>query len=215
MQGGIFTEHFGAEHWLFVFSVYCIMGWMQESAIESLYHKHPVNRGFLKGPYIPIYGIGGILLLFICMPFRDNPFAVFGIALSSCTLLEYFAGWMMETFFGKQFWDYSMMKFTYKNRISLLSSLFWGVMGLFVTYIVADATQFAVMHLPMQLIRAVAILIPLVMTVDLFITAKKQIDTESIGRTFRLANIGAHINVISRLRGHFHDDGYNNGDDDE
>lgn len=81
-------------------------------------------------PYIPIYGVGGLLLLFICHPFRDNGFQVFFVALIACTALEYFTGWLMETMFGKQFWDYSMFRITYKNRISLVSSLFWGVMGL-------------------------------------------------------------------------------------
>ncbi len=209
--GGIITEHLGIEHWLFIFSIYCILGWMQESALESLYHKRPINRGFLKGPYIPIYGVGGILLLFICAPFRDNPVLVFLVALVSCTILEYFTGWLMETFFGKQFWDYSMLKLTYKNRISLLSSLFWGVMGLFVTYIVSDATAFVISKLPHQFISFAAVIIPLFMTIDFLITVKKQIDTEKIVKTFRLANIGSHINFISRHLGHNDKD----GDDDE
>lgn len=121
-------EHFGIEYWLFTFCIYCMAGWVQESTIESLYHRRPINRGFLRGPYIPIYGVGGLLLLFICHPFRDNGFQVFFVALIACTALEYFTGWLMETMFGKQFWDYSMFRITYKNRISLVSSLFWGVM---------------------------------------------------------------------------------------
>lgn len=101
-------EHFGIEYWLFTFCMYCMAGWVQESTIESLYHRRPINRGFLRGPYIPIYGVGGLLLLFICHPFRDNGFQVFFVALIACTALEYFTGWLMETMFGKQFWDYSM-----------------------------------------------------------------------------------------------------------
>jgi len=74
-------EHFGIEYWLFTFCIYCMAGWVQESTIESLYHRRPINRGFLRGPYIPIYGVGGLLLLFICHPFRDNGFQVFFVAL--------------------------------------------------------------------------------------------------------------------------------------
>ncbi len=181
--------------------------------MESLYHKHPINRGFLKGPYIPIYGVGGILLLFICAPFREYPAAVFGVALVSCTVLEYFTGWLMETFFGKQFWDYSMFKLTYKNRISLVSSLFWGVMGLFVTYVVAGATEYVVARLPHQFISVAAVVIPLVMTVDFFITAKKQIDISRIGKAFRTADIGAHF--AEKVRHFGHSDNERGGDDDE
>lgn len=196
------------------------MGWMQESAIESLYHKHPINRGFLKGPYIPIYGVGGILLLFICQPFKQNPVAVYFIAMLSCTALEYFVGWMMETFFGKQFWDYSMFKLTYKNRISLVSSLFWGVMGLFVTYAVAPATQFVVIRLPHQLIVITAVVVPMLMTVDFFLTVKKELASREGRKLFTLAHIGEHIqhfNIIEHLRGRFSDDDdiFDDGDDDE
>ena len=81
-------EHFGIEYWLFTFCIYCMAGWVQESTIESLYHRRPINRGFLRGPYIPIYGVGGLLLLFICHPFRDNGFQVFFVALIACTALD-------------------------------------------------------------------------------------------------------------------------------
>ena len=130
---------------MFIFFVFCNIGWVQESIIESLYHKRLINRGFLKGPYIPIYGIGGMTMLLLCMPFRENGFAVYFIGMISCTILEFFVGWLMETLFHKQFWDYSMMKFTYKNRISLLSSLFWGLLSLFMVYVLYGIVDALVM----------------------------------------------------------------------
>lgn len=192
-------NHFGFEYWLFTFCVYCILGWMQESAIESIYHKKPINRGFLKGPYIPIYGVGGLFLLFICAPFRDNPAAVFFIALLFCTVLEYFTGWAMETLFGKQFWDYSMLKLVYKNRISLVTSLFWGVMGLFVTYIVSDATVFVLSHLPYQLICVSAVLLSLIMTIDFVNTCRKELCKK--GHMFSFSGGYAIRNVTGRIKG--------------
>ncbi len=205
--------NFGFEYWLFTFSIYCMIGWLQESAIESIYHRKPVNRGFLKGPYIPIYGVGGLLLFLIGEPFRDNPFLVFFFAMLCCTTLEYFTGWLMETVFGKQFWDYSMMKFTYKNRISLLSSLFWGVMGLFETYVVSVATIYALTHLPYQFIVITAVVVPLIMTIDFLMTAKKSVNRESIRQTFSMSNMNSKINVISRIKARFADDDDNQRSD--
>ena len=186
-------EHFGIEHLLFTFCMYCMIGWVQESTIESLYHRHPINRGFLKGPYIPIYGVGGLLLLFICHPFRDNGFKVFFVALIACTALEYFTGWLMETIFGKQFWDYSMFRIAYKNRISLVSSLFWGVMGLFVTYVISDITMFVLNNLPHQFICAAGATVSLIMAIDFLNTARKQIDVDKLRSTFSISNISSHI----------------------
>lgn len=198
-------EHFGIEYWLFTFCIYCMVGWVQESTIESLYHRRPINRGFLRGPYIPIYGVGGLLLLFICHPFRDNGFQVFFVALIACTALEYFTGWLMETMFGKQFWDYSMFRITYKNRISLVSSLFWGVMGLFVTYVVSDITLYMLNNLPYRLICIAGTVISLVMAIDFLGTARKQIDVDKLRSTFSISNISTHIMrfdvIASRIPG--------------
>lgn len=201
-------QHFYIEHWLFIFSVYCIIGWVQESVIESIYHKKPMNRGFLRGPYIPIYGFGGILLLFICMPFKNNGFLVFIVAMLGCTLLEYFTGWLLETIFGKQFWDYSMLKLTYKNRVSLVSSLFWGTLGLFVTYILSDITYKVVLALPHTFVCAAAIIVLSLMTLDFFNTVKKQINHEKIEKTFNFVNISSQINIVNRIKRRSYSDYY-------
>ena len=105
---------------LFLFYLFCNIGWVIESTVETLYRKSFINRGFLKGPYIPIYGFGGVTILVCCMPFNENGFLVYLVGVLSCTALEYFVGWVMESIFQKQFWDYSMLKFTYKNRISFM-----------------------------------------------------------------------------------------------
>lgn len=123
------------EHWVFMFFSFCMIGWVHETTVESLYHRKFVNRGSLHGPYIPIYGCGGCLMILCCNPFKDNGFFVFLSGLICCTVLEYTTGWLMETIFHKQFWDYSMLKLTYKNRISLLTSLFWGALSLLQVYI--------------------------------------------------------------------------------
>ena len=120
---------------LFLFFIFCNIGWVIESSIESLYRRRFINRGFLNGPYIPIYGFGGMTILICCMPFQHNGFLVYIVGVLSCTALEFFVGWVMETIFQKQFWDYSMLKFTYKNRISLIPSLFWGLLSLFLVYV--------------------------------------------------------------------------------
>ena len=60
---------------MFLFFLFCNIGWVLESTIESLYRQRLINRGFLKGPYIPLYGFGGMTILLCCMPFAENGFA--------------------------------------------------------------------------------------------------------------------------------------------
>ena len=160
---------------MFLFFIFCNYGWIQESIIESLYHKRVINRGFLKGPYIPIYGIGGMTLLFLCMPFRENGFMVYFVGLISCTLLEYFVGWLMETLFHKQFWDYSMLKITYKNRISLLSSQFWGLMALFMVYVLYGVVDPLIKSVDPMFIAVYDIVMTVAICVDAVISVSGQI----------------------------------------
>lgn len=157
-------------HYIFLFFIFCNIGWVQESVIESLYHRRWINRGFLRGPYIPIYGFGGMLLFFCSIPFRENGFLVYISGAVSCTILEYFVGWLMETFFHKQFWDYSMMKFTYKNRISLLSSMFWGILSLFMAYVLAGILDSLLAVLPTPLILIYSIVTAVLMTGDAIVS---------------------------------------------
>ena len=160
---------------MFMFFLFCNYGWIQESIIESLYHKRVINRGFLRGPYIPIYGIGGMTLLFVCMPFEENGFAVYFVGLISCTVLEYFVGWLMEKLFHKQFWDYSMLKLTYKNRISLLSSLFWGLMALFMVYVLYSPVDALVHWVDPVFIGIYDLVMTIAMCVDAVISVSNQI----------------------------------------
>ena len=128
-------ENIYFEHWVFMFFIFTFIGWIHETTVESLYHRKFVNRGSLKGPYIPIYGFGGCLIILCAYPFRANGFFVFLSGMIGCTILEYFTGYLMEKLFKRQFWDYSMLKLVYKNRISLVSSLCWGLLSLFMVFI--------------------------------------------------------------------------------
>ncbi len=160
---------------LFLFYLFCNIGWVIESTIESLYNKHFVNRGFLKGPYIPIYGFGGVVMLICCVPFEENGFVVYIVGVLSCTALEYFVGWFMETIFQKQFWDYSMFKFTYKNRISLIPSLFWGLLSLFMVYVLYGIVDSLVNVIPTNFIVVYDIVFSIIITIDIIASVSSHI----------------------------------------
>ncbi|MBQ8903610.1 MAG: putative ABC transporter permease [Oscillospiraceae bacterium] len=160
---------------LFLFFIFCNIGWVIESSIESLYRRRFINRGFLNGPYIPIYGFGGMTILICCMPFQHNGFLVYIVGVLSCTALEFFVGWVMETIFQKQFWDYSMLKFTYKNRISLIPSLFWGLLSLFLVYVLFGPVDKLVSFVSEEFAVIYDAVFIVVMTVDIIISISRHI----------------------------------------
>lgn len=169
-------ENLTLTHLVFMFFAFCTIGWIQESTIESLYHKKVINRGFLRGPYIPIYGTGGMTMIVVCAPFRENPFMVFIVGMISCTILEYIVGALMEKLFNKQFWDYSMLKLTYKNRISLVSSLFWGVLSLFMIYILLGIIRGVCLLFEPNVLIVYNMIMMTAMSVDLIFTVNRQIN---------------------------------------
>lgn len=177
---------YGMPRIMFLFFLFCNIGWVQESAIESLYRRRWINRGFLRGPYIPIYGFGGMTILFCCMPFRENGFMVYLVGMLACTTLEYFVGWFMETIFHKQFWDYSMLKITYKNRISLLSSLFWGLLSLFMVYILFGYVDALVRVLPLNVIIIYDMVMMLTVCVDTIMSISHHIHYRDYLKKFPL-----------------------------
>ena len=58
--------------WCAFFFIYCFFGWCFESSYVSLCERKPVNRGFLKGPMLPIYGFGALIMLYVTIPFRNT-----------------------------------------------------------------------------------------------------------------------------------------------
>jgi len=171
-------------YWLFLFFLFNVLGWAVESVIESISHKRPLNRGFLAGPYIPIYGIGGILFALTGLPLKTafdniyvNIFLVFFVGMSLATLLEYMAGGILERVFKKQLWDYSTLKITnkfqYKNRISLVSSIFWGLLSLLMTYFLYGIVSGFVLSLDFRVLVTVNIIMALLMGTDTFIQIRR------------------------------------------
>lgn len=197
------------EHWLFMFFAFCMIGWIHETTVESLYHKKFVNRGSLHGPYIPIYGVGGCLMIVCCNPFRQNGFFVFLSGLICCTVLEYFTGWLMETIFHRQFWDYSMMKLTYKNRISLLSSLCWGAMSLLQIYILFPFMQWLGNSVGSLFMMIFDITAAAVMSIDATITVSQTIGWHNVAAKMSPDQIMKAIRKkrmqVGNIFGHFSD----------
>ena len=78
--------------WISFFMIYCFLGWMFESLYVSWECKKWVNRGFLNGPFLPIYGFGAIIMLFVDLPVKNNIILIFLFGMMAATILEYITG---------------------------------------------------------------------------------------------------------------------------
>jgi uncharacterized membrane protein len=130
--------------WLFyLFFAGCIVGWIYEVLLGFIYGHGFVNRGFLYGPYLPIYGFGLVILYLLlgrlsAKPLKDSgikyPILVFLGIVVITTCLEYLVGYGMLKIFHRRWWDYSSYWMNFQGIISFNTSLRFGIGGMFLLY---------------------------------------------------------------------------------
>ena len=125
--------------WYFFF--YAVIGYLVEVAYCSLPQRTLVNRGFLYGPWLPIYGIGALLILAGTRSFTSNAILVFFTTMALTSVVEYIGGWGLERFFGLRLWDYSTYRFNFRGRVCLRNSTLFGILGLVLVYAVHPVIQ--------------------------------------------------------------------------
>lgn len=132
---------YSIREWLLFFYAYCFFGWVFETTYVSLKQRHFTNRGFMKGPFLPIYGSGAILGLFVTIPVRGNYVLMYLVGAVAATLLEYITGVLMEKIFKVRYWDYSSQKIQFQGHICLSSTIAWGFMIIFLVEVVHRPVQ--------------------------------------------------------------------------
>ncbi|MBP3502542.1 MAG: putative ABC transporter permease [Clostridia bacterium] len=118
-----------------LFMTYAVLGWVMEVTCKLIEDKKFINRGFLIGPYCPIYGYGAILITILLKKYINDPFTLFIMAILICGVLEYLTSYFMEKIYKARWWDYSRKKFNINGRICLDTILPFGLLGLLIMYV--------------------------------------------------------------------------------
>lgn len=122
--------------WLMFFYLYCFVGWIWESCYVSARKRRWVNRGFMKGPLLPIYGSGALCILGVAAIAGESFWITVLAGTAAATLLEYVTGAVMEALFKVRYWDYSTEFMNLNGYICLKSTLCWGVMTALLVYVI-------------------------------------------------------------------------------
>lgn len=166
--------------WLFFFYLYCFFGWCVESTYVSIKDRKLTNRGFIRGPFLPLYGSGGMMMLIVSMPFRDNVFLVYIAGCLGATVLEYVTGVTMEALFKVRYWDYSKNKFNFQGHICLGTSLSWGFLTIFMTEIFHVPVESMVLAIPEQVLNPVTVVLTVLIGADFALSFKAAIDLKDL-----------------------------------
>ncbi|MFD2387089.1 putative ABC transporter permease [Enterococcus rivorum] len=107
--------------------MYSFIGWLWETIYCSIKAKKFIYRGFLIGPYCPIYGFGILSVLYFLNPFQNNLFLLYILSAVMVTVLEYITSYALEKLFHASWWDYKDVPLNINGRVAIPVSLFWGI----------------------------------------------------------------------------------------
>ncbi len=120
-----------------LFFIISFIGWIWEVLIYIVRDGEFINRGILIGPWLPLYGSGGILLAILLRKYEQKPVRVFFFSMLICSVLEYLTSYFLERVWGIRWWDYSNDFLNISGRICLWGSLLFGLAGwLMVCYVI-------------------------------------------------------------------------------
>lgn len=157
------------------FFIYSILGWICEMIFCYVTNNQKENRGFLFGPYCPIYGFGGLIIAYALIPFRDNIFLIFIFSIIISSILEYITAYSLEKIFNKKWWDYSNRRFNINGRVCLGNSLLFGILGVITIYIIHPIIVDLITSIPTYFAPITAIIILLMLITDLYFTTRNLI----------------------------------------
>ena len=122
------------EIYILLFFTYAILGWLMEVGCKLVETKKFINRGFLIGPYCPIYGWGAIIITLLLNKYLADPIALFIIAIVICSIIEYVTSYFMEKIYHARWWDYSRRKYNINGRTCLETMIPFGILGVLIMY---------------------------------------------------------------------------------
>lgn len=185
------------------FFIASVIGYMVEVIFCSLDQRKFIwNRGFLIGPYIPIYGVGTITILSLLRKYFQDPLVLFFLTVIICSTLEYFTSWIMEKLFKVRWWDYSKEKFNIDGRICLSSSVLFGLSGLIVVYLIYPLISSLLNIIPHLTLIIVSFICCIIFLIDLILTTSTLIGVRKTLAEFKGKDVTeiARSEVIKKIK---------------
>ena len=132
-----YMRHYSLPSLAALFFIFAMFGWVWELFFYYVQQGKIINRGVLHGPWLPIYGVGGLIVLIFLFVLRRRPVLHLIATVILCGVVEYFGGWALETIFDKKWWDYSGYFFNIDGRVCAEGLFVFGAAGMAFIYVLA------------------------------------------------------------------------------
>lgn len=149
-----------------LFVMYSMVGWVMEILLTIVCLKKFVNRGVLIGPYLPIYGVGCLLIILLVERFKDRPLLLVISSMLICSSLEYATSFLLETLFNTRWWDYSNSFMNLNGRICLSTTVLFGILGALIVYVINPVFMNVIDKMPVGMINVLFYFFASIMILD-------------------------------------------------
>lgn len=133
--GRDYERSYSVPHLILIFFSFAVVGWLWEVCFGMVEHGLFINRGTMAGPWLPMYGVGGLLTIFALQKWRSNVLLTFFLSILLCGTLEYITGALLERFWGLRWWDYTGYLLNLNGRICVEGLIVFGLAGCFGIYV--------------------------------------------------------------------------------
>lgn len=171
--------------WFLLFMIYSFIGWIIEVINFLFISRKFINRGFLIGPYCPIYGFGSILMIAFLHPYMEDPLVLFVMVVTICSVLEYTTSYLMEKLFKARWWDYSHNKFNLNGRICLGTMLLFGLGGCIILYAANPIITHFLFFIPDMVLTIITIILFVIFLIDNLISFKVILNFKKVANSVR------------------------------
>ena len=157
-------------YYFLLFMIYSFFGWCFECIHMAITTKEVVNRGFLNGPYIPIYGVGLTLITVFLSKFKSNFISLLLLSILIIGVLEYFVSYILEKIFKIRWWDYSNRKFNLNGRICLNTMSIFITGAMLIIYLVHPIIDNILINLSNKMTIILFLLLLIMLLIDVIIS---------------------------------------------
>lgn len=156
----------------FIFFIYSFIGWITETIYVSIRQKKVANRGFLIGPYCPIYGISATTMLLTLSKYKNDVLILFIMGVVIASFLEYLTSLVLEKIFRVRWWDYSNRILNIDGRVCLLNSILFGFCCVLLLTYLNPFIESVIYHIPLNVKNITALILFILFSIDVFFSFK-------------------------------------------
>lgn len=166
-----------------MFLIYSFLGWIMEVIVTYPNYKKFVNRGFLIGPVVPIYGTGAMTITLLLTRYKNDPIILFCMAIIISSILEYLTSYFMEKLFKTRWWDYSNEPFNLNGRICLVNIIAFGILASLAIYVINPFFINILEKVDPILLKSIVSILTIMLLIDFTISTKIIYNIKGVGIT--------------------------------